>query len=196
MPRFPAYLSKHLETVGRSRKARRAPEPSHNATRNISYVPVTSTETYVFDWGTGFYESAPIAQGSERPPYKRVTSGSTPARSTEAPFCEVHQHYKWCQHNGGILGKTGYEPPRNTMIRYRTFKGYKGQRLTSTWSIALYDEESIKAYVKTHSHKWNKDNLADFFNYYPDGNVLNSDYFWVIEVIEEPEENEWGKVSL
>ena len=26
-------------------------------------------------------------------------------------WCDVHQHYKWCEHNGGIMGATGYEAP-------------------------------------------------------------------------------------
>lgn len=26
-------------------------------------------------------------------------------------WCPLHQHYKWCEHNGGVLGGTGYEAP-------------------------------------------------------------------------------------
>lgn len=29
-------------------------------------------------------------------------------------WCEVHQHYKWCEHNGGVRGKTGWEKPAGT----------------------------------------------------------------------------------
>jgi hypothetical protein len=24
-------------------------------------------------------------------------------------WCPLHQHHKWCEHNGGVLGDTGYE---------------------------------------------------------------------------------------
>jgi hypothetical protein len=30
----------------------------------------------------------------------------------KAAYCETHQHYKWCEHNGGVMGPTGYEAPR------------------------------------------------------------------------------------
>lgn len=33
-----------------------------------------------------------------------------PPRPTPA-YCQAHQHYKWCEHNGGVLGPTGYEAP-------------------------------------------------------------------------------------
>lgn len=35
------------------------------------------------------------------------------ARATpDAPaYCEIHQHYKWCEHNGGVMGPTGHESP-------------------------------------------------------------------------------------
>lgn len=26
-------------------------------------------------------------------------------------WCPLHQHHKWCEHNGGVLGETGYEAP-------------------------------------------------------------------------------------
>lgn len=26
-------------------------------------------------------------------------------------YCEVHQHHKWCEHNGGVMGPTGWEAP-------------------------------------------------------------------------------------
>lgn len=32
------------------------------------------------------------------------------SRSTPE-WCPVHQHYKWCEHNGGVLGVTGHEAP-------------------------------------------------------------------------------------
>ena len=24
-------------------------------------------------------------------------------------WCDIHQHYKWCEHNGGVMGPTGWE---------------------------------------------------------------------------------------
>lgn len=24
-------------------------------------------------------------------------------------WCAIHQHFKWCEHNGGVMGKTGWE---------------------------------------------------------------------------------------
>ena len=26
-------------------------------------------------------------------------------------WCEIHQHHKWCEHNGGKMGPTGWEKP-------------------------------------------------------------------------------------
>ena len=26
-------------------------------------------------------------------------------------YCEIHQHTKWCKHNGGVMGATGWEAP-------------------------------------------------------------------------------------
>jgi hypothetical protein len=26
-------------------------------------------------------------------------------------YCPAHQHNKWCEHNGGVMGSTGYEAP-------------------------------------------------------------------------------------
>jgi hypothetical protein len=26
-------------------------------------------------------------------------------------WCDIHQHYKWCEHNGGVMGPTGWEKP-------------------------------------------------------------------------------------
>ena len=26
-------------------------------------------------------------------------------------WCPIHQHYKWCEHNGGVMGPTGWEKP-------------------------------------------------------------------------------------
>ncbi|HZD15740.1 MAG TPA: GNAT family N-acetyltransferase [Pseudonocardiaceae bacterium] len=31
--------------------------------------------------------------------------------SQDAAYCAIHEHYKWCEHNGGVLGPTGYEAP-------------------------------------------------------------------------------------
>jgi len=27
-------------------------------------------------------------------------------------WCEIHQHYAWCEHNRGVKGPTGYEATR------------------------------------------------------------------------------------
>lgn len=34
-----------------------------------------------------------------------------PAPDVSPKWCEIHQHYKWCQHNGGVMGPTGYAAP-------------------------------------------------------------------------------------
>lgn len=26
-------------------------------------------------------------------------------------WCPVHEHYKWCEHNGGVLGPNGWQAP-------------------------------------------------------------------------------------
>lgn len=26
-------------------------------------------------------------------------------------YCPIHEHYKWCEHNGGVMGVTGWEAP-------------------------------------------------------------------------------------
>ena len=41
-----------------------------------------------------------LAEAQEAPPLPPTPS-----------WCEVHQHHKWCGHNGGIMGATGYEAP-------------------------------------------------------------------------------------
>jgi hypothetical protein len=40
---------------------------------------------------------------------RTLDAGDSPA--PKAPWCEVHQHFKWCEHNGGVTGATGYEAP-------------------------------------------------------------------------------------
>lgn len=32
-------------------------------------------------------------------------------RKTDPAWCSTHQHYKWCEHNGGVMGPTGWERP-------------------------------------------------------------------------------------
>ncbi len=29
----------------------------------------------------------------------------------DSKWCAIHQHYKWCEHNGGVMGPTGWEKP-------------------------------------------------------------------------------------
>jgi len=37
---------------------------------------------------------------------------ASPVEPPPAPgWCVVHGHYKWCEHNGGVMGPTGYEAP-------------------------------------------------------------------------------------
>ncbi len=31
-----------------------------------------------------------------------------------ATYCEIHQHYKWCEHNGGVMGANGWRAPPPT----------------------------------------------------------------------------------
>lgn len=33
------------------------------------------------------------------------------AEPVQATWCDTHQHYKWCEHNGGVEGTTGWEKP-------------------------------------------------------------------------------------
>lgn len=33
------------------------------------------------------------------------------AALAEPAWCEIHQHHKWCEHNGGVMGPTGWEKP-------------------------------------------------------------------------------------
>lgn len=33
-------------------------------------------------------------------------------------YCPVHQHSKWCKHNGGVMGPTGYEAPERADLRH------------------------------------------------------------------------------
>lgn len=43
----------------------------------------------------------------------RVTPPDTtePAPVATPKWCNVHQHHKWCEHNGGVMGPTGYAAP-------------------------------------------------------------------------------------
>lgn len=34
-----------------------------------------------------------------------------PAPVATPKWCNVHQHHKWCEHNGGVMGPTGYAAP-------------------------------------------------------------------------------------
>jgi hypothetical protein len=34
-----------------------------------------------------------------------------PAEVQQPAYCPIHQQYKWCEHNGGMMGPTGYEAP-------------------------------------------------------------------------------------
>ena len=36
---------------------------------------------------------------------------SQPADERRPSWCDVHQSYSWCEHNGGVMGRTGYEQP-------------------------------------------------------------------------------------
>ena len=29
----------------------------------------------------------------------------------DSKWCPIHQHHKWCEHNGGVMGPTGWEKP-------------------------------------------------------------------------------------
>jgi hypothetical protein len=33
------------------------------------------------------------------------------ALARDPVWCGIHQHFKWCEHNGGVLGPTGHEAP-------------------------------------------------------------------------------------
>jgi hypothetical protein len=39
-------------------------------------------------------------------------------------YCAVHQHYKWCEHNGGVMGATGYGAPRDLPALEREVRSY------------------------------------------------------------------------
>lgn len=36
---------------------------------------------------------------------------TVPAPVATPKWCNVHQHHKWCEHNGGVMGPTGYAAP-------------------------------------------------------------------------------------
>jgi hypothetical protein len=39
-------------------------------------------------------------------------------------WCPVHQHFKWCQHNGGVKREDGsYGPGTDTALRNNVLKG-------------------------------------------------------------------------
>ncbi|WP_158881935.1 hypothetical protein [Amycolatopsis anabasis] len=42
-----------------------------------------------------------------------LTKSMRPAEGFSAApeYCPLHQHYKWCDHNGGALAESGYEAP-------------------------------------------------------------------------------------
>jgi hypothetical protein len=35
-------------------------------------------------------------------------------------WCATHQSWKWCEHNGGVMGPTGYESPEAATKRTRS----------------------------------------------------------------------------
>lgn len=45
-----------------------------------------------------------------------------PAPVATPKWCNVHQHHKWCEHNGGVMGPTGYAAPdeQAQVVTFRT----------------------------------------------------------------------------
>lgn len=39
------------------------------------------------------------------------------AATAPPAWCEVHQHYKWCGHNGGFMGPGGYRAQASESIQ-------------------------------------------------------------------------------
>jgi hypothetical protein len=83
----------------------------HMATHPKPYYAHTESEK---DWylanstEPGWYDVTRVPdpltpqQRAEREAFIR---GPAPA------YCPVHQHYKWCEHNGGVPGPAGYGRP-------------------------------------------------------------------------------------
>lgn len=40
-----------------------------------------------------------------------IPDTTEPAPDVRPKWCNVHQHHKWCEHNGGVMGPTGYAAP-------------------------------------------------------------------------------------
>lgn len=70
---------------------------------------------------------------------------------TDQPaYCAIHQHYKWCEHNGGVLGPTGYEAPVDLPASEREVRAYAAEsgdvilRRHLTAVLAEYDQRGEK----------------------------------------------------
>jgi hypothetical protein len=40
---------------------------------------------------------------------------------TEPTYCPLHQHYKWCDHNGGVLTPNGFKSPAAAVNHFTVF---------------------------------------------------------------------------
>jgi hypothetical protein len=48
----------------------------------------------------------------------KFTAQFAPLHECATPaYCQIHQHHKWCEHNGGVMGPTGYEAPQPELSR-------------------------------------------------------------------------------
>jgi hypothetical protein len=43
------------------------------------------------------------------------TLTSPSPEGAEPAYCAIHQHYKWCEHNGGTMGPTGWRNPEGAV---------------------------------------------------------------------------------
>jgi len=64
----------------------------------------------------GAIKRATTKTGTERATVRLILQREDLARMRQhdpAPaYCSIEGHYKWCSHNGGVMGRTGYEAPK------------------------------------------------------------------------------------
>jgi hypothetical protein len=61
--------------------------------------------------GEPFWEQGGGARaGRDRTP-PTTSQLSSEGRPQAPTYCEIHEHHKWCQHNGGVMGPGGWESP-------------------------------------------------------------------------------------
>lgn len=61
--------------------------------------------------------------GVHDPNVPRGEGTATNGVPTSPAWCPIHEHYKWCEHNGGVMGPNGWRAPNGVMAAETQQKG-------------------------------------------------------------------------